>query len=159
MVSSCSDTLKTWFWNQFSQSSLQRVYILYQGIILGHMLSYAVLFLYTHTYTCMCDRDLEKSGFSNDVYSTVQLECKLVKRIHKLYILDIPSNVWLQYSVKYCHVLYNGYWDHVSKKKVQINSTAIISKTAFFTINKGVFHLYSRCLIWKWYLQTLYSLK
>jgi len=43
------------------------------------MVSYAVLFLYTHTYTCiprsLCDRDLEKSGFSNDVCSTTQLEC------------------------------------------------------------------------------------
>jgi hypothetical protein len=44
------------------------------------MLSYAVLFLYSRMYTCiyrsLCDRDSEKSGFSNDVYSTVQLECK-----------------------------------------------------------------------------------
>jgi hypothetical protein len=44
------------------------------------MLSSAVLFLYTHTYTCiyrsLCDRGSEKRGFANDVCSTVQLECK-----------------------------------------------------------------------------------
>lgn len=74
---------------------------------------------------------------------------ELVKRIHKLYILDIPSNVWLQYSVKYFQALFTGCWDYVSEKRVQINSIEIISKTAFYMKDKGVFHLYYRRLISK----------
>jgi hypothetical protein len=54
--------------------------MLHKCIVLEHILSYAVLFLYTHTCTCihrsLCNRDSEKSGFSNGVCSTVQLECK-----------------------------------------------------------------------------------
>ena len=70
------------------------------------MLPYAVLFLYMHTYThlhrSLCERDLEKSGFSNDVCSTVQLECKASEK--NMYVVYIRCSKQCVTSV-FCKIM------------------------------------------------------
>jgi hypothetical protein len=76
---------------------ITKCYILHKRILLEHMLSYAVLFLYMHTYTHYIEACVtgiyRKVVFLMMSVLPYSYNVKLVRRIHKLYILDVQSNV------------------------------------------------------------------